>query len=61
MAVGSFWTSSFVILLNDVRNHLIYFESSSYVETGIINGEIMVEEASFLVWMQQPYSMNYMI
>ena len=61
MAVGSFRTSSFVILLNDVRNHLIYCERRSYVETVIINGEIMVEEASFLVWMQQPYSMNYVI
>ena len=29
--------------LNDVRNHLVYCENGSSVETVIVNGEIMVE------------------
>jgi len=59
MVVGRFRASSFVTPLNDARNHLVYCESGNSVETVIVNGEIMVEEASFLVWMQQPYLMNY--
>ena len=32
--------------LNDVRNHLVYCENGSSVETVIVNGEIMVDDGT---------------
>ena len=43
MAILDMRTANFTPL-NDVRNHLVYCENGSSVETVIVNGEIMVED-----------------
>ena len=43
LAMLNLRTASFTPL-NDVRNHLVYCENGSSVETVIVNGEIMVED-----------------
>ena len=45
MAILDMCTANFTPL-NDVRNHLVYCENGSSVETVIVNGEIMVDDGT---------------
>ena len=45
MAILDMRTANFTPL-NDVRNHLVYCENGSSVETVIVNGEIMVDDGA---------------